>query len=175
MNAAEAQPLFFDPGEQSHADQVARPCNSAPIVAAVDGSPASGGAVRTAVRLSRELLAPLVLVHVRRAPSGVLGAPFYQRRLSAKQADAQRVLSAALKAAAREGVAAEAEILEGSPRRRILEFARDRGARLVVLGSRRLRLGRSVSRQVIRDSERPIVVAPPHDRPRNTLQPLRGS
>jgi nucleotide-binding universal stress UspA family protein len=50
-------------------------------------------------------------------------------------------------------------ILEGSPRRRIPEFARDRGARLVVVGSRARRLGRSVSSGVVRTAGRPVVVA----------------
>jgi len=40
----------------------------------------------------------------------------------------------------------------------VVEFARLRGARLVVLGSRRSRLGRSVSRNVIRDADRPVLV-----------------
>jgi nucleotide-binding universal stress UspA family protein len=40
-----------------------------------------------------------------------------------------------------------------------LEFAGHRGARLVVIGSRGRRFGRSVSTGVIRASERPVVVA----------------
>jgi nucleotide-binding universal stress UspA family protein len=71
------------------------------------------------------------------------------------------VLDQALRVAQLAGVEAEAEILEGSPRRRILDFARARGAQLVVVGSRRRRLGRSVSRAVARGADRPIVVASP--------------
>lgn len=99
---------------------------AAPIVAAVDGSTASTAAVETAVRLGADMDAPLVFVYVRRGPPGFLGAPVYQRRLTAAMARAQHVLDRALRAAARAGVAAEGEILEGSPRKRILEFARDR-------------------------------------------------
>lgn len=119
---------------------------AAPIVAAVDGSTGSTAAVETAVRLAAEMDAPLVFVYVRRGPPGFLGAPVYQRRLTAAMARARHVLDRALRAAACAGVAAEGEILEGSPRKRILEFARDRGARLVVVGRRRrrLRLRRSV-------------------------------
>jgi nucleotide-binding universal stress UspA family protein len=114
---------------------------AAPIVAAVDGSTAStAAAVETAVRLGAEMDAPLVFVYVRRGPPGLLGAPVYQRRLTAAMARARHVLDRALRAAARAGIAAEGEILEGSPRKRILEFARDRGARLVVVGRRRRRL-----------------------------------
>jgi nucleotide-binding universal stress UspA family protein len=64
------------------------------------------------------------------------------------------VLDGALKAAADSGVNSEGEILEGSPRRRIAEFAGDRGAQLVVVGSRRHKLGRSVSCGVVRGADR---------------------
>ena len=132
---------------------------AAPIVAAVDASSASRAAVGAAVRLGAELEAPVVFVYVRRGPPGFLGAPVYQRRLAAALAPARRVLARALRAAARAGVAAEGEILEGSPRKRILDLARARGARLVVVGRRRRRLGRSVSCGVVRAARRPVVVA----------------
>jgi nucleotide-binding universal stress UspA family protein len=79
-------------------------------------------------------------------------------------AEARRVLDRALWAAARAGVTAESEILEGAPGKRILEFARDCGARLVVVGRRRRRFGRSVSSAVIRTAGRPVVVAQGSDR-----------
>jgi nucleotide-binding universal stress UspA family protein len=131
----------------------------APIVAAVDGTEASRGAVEEAVRLGTELDSPVVFVHVRRGPAGFFGEPVYQRRLTTKMSHARRTLERAVAAAARAGVPAEGEILEGSPRRRISEFARDRGARLVVVGSRKRKLGRSVSSSVVRSAERPVVVA----------------
>jgi nucleotide-binding universal stress UspA family protein len=74
-------------------------------------------------------------------------------------ARARRVLDRALNVAASADVDAEAEILEGSPKRRIAELARDRNARLVVVGSRKRRFGRSVSRSVVRAAGRPVVVA----------------
>jgi nucleotide-binding universal stress UspA family protein len=133
--------------------------NVAPIVAAIDGSSASSAAVEASVRLARELDAPIVFVYVRRGPAAFLGSPEYQRRLTAKMGRARRVLDGALKAAADAGVNAEAEILEGSPRRRIAEFAGVRRAQLVVVGSRRYRLGRSVSCGLVRAAGRPVVVA----------------
>ena len=133
--------------------------NVAPIVAAVDGSAASRAAVETAVRLGAEMDAPVVFVNVRRGPAGFFGTPVYQRLLTKKMAHARRVLDRALAIAARAGVPAEGEILEGVPRRRIPEFARDRGARLVVVGSRKRRLGRSVSSGVAHAAGRPAVVA----------------
>ncbi len=119
--------------EPAWASQTAVP----PIVAAVDGSAASKAAVETAVRLGAEMKAPVVFVYVRRSPAGFLGKPVYQRRLTAAMARARRVLDRAVQAATRAGVAAEGEILEGAPHSRILEFARARGARLVVVGRRR--------------------------------------
>jgi nucleotide-binding universal stress UspA family protein len=132
---------------------------AAPIVAAVDGSAASRAAIREAVRLSTELRAPIVFVYVRRGPASFLGTPVYQRRLSKELARARRVLDRALGVARDAGVPATAEILEGPPRRRIAELARDRDARLVVVGSRRRKLGPSVSSGVVRAAGRPVVVA----------------
>ena len=133
--------------------------NVAPIVAAVDGSAASRAAIGEAVRLGAELEAPIVFVYVRRGPAGVFGSPVYQRRLTKETARARRVLDRALAVATSADVAAEGEILEGSPKRRIPEFARDRAARLVVVGSRKRRLGRSVSGGIVRAAGRPVVVA----------------
>jgi nucleotide-binding universal stress UspA family protein len=130
-----------------------------PIIAAVDASPASGAAVEEAVVLAAELEAPLVFVHVRRGPPPFLGAPFYQRRLSKEMERARRVLDQARRIARAAEVEAEVEILEGSPQRRIVEFAHDRGAQLVVLGSRRRRLGRSIAWAITRTADRPVVVA----------------
>jgi nucleotide-binding universal stress UspA family protein len=133
--------------------------NVRPIVAAVDGSTASRAAVGEAVRLGRELVIPIVFVYVRRGPVGLFGAPVYQRRLTKEMAQARRVLDHALAVATSAGVPAEAEILEGSPKRQIPEFARARGARLIVVGSRRHKRGQSVSSAVIRGAGRPVIVA----------------
>jgi nucleotide-binding universal stress UspA family protein len=133
--------------------------NVSPIVAGVDGSAASRAAVDEAIRLAGELETPIVFVHVRRGPGGFLGTPFYERRLAAETAHAQRVLDEAIAVADKAGVPAQSEVLEGSPRQRIAEFARDRGARLIVVGSRRYKLGQGVSTGVIRIAGRPVVVA----------------
>lgn len=130
-----------------------------PIVAGVDGSAASRAAVDEAVHLAGELEAPVVFVHVRRRPGSFLGSPFYERRLAAEAAHARDVLDEALAVAGYAGVPADSEVLEGSPRLRIAEFARDRGARLIVVGSRRYKLGRGVSTGVIRAAGRPVIVA----------------
>jgi nucleotide-binding universal stress UspA family protein len=131
----------------------------APIVVAVDASSATRAAVSDGIRLARDLDAAVIFVYVRRGPSAVLGEPYYQRRLDAEMALGNRALGAALAVAKRAGVAASGEQLHGNPARRLAEFARIRGARLVVLGSRRRRLGRSVSRAVLRSADRPVLVA----------------
>jgi nucleotide-binding universal stress UspA family protein len=99
-----------------------------------------------------------VFVYVRRGPSSALGEPHYQRRLDAEMRAGQRALEDALAVAERAGVRATGEQLAGRPGPRVVEFARLRGARLVVLGSRRRRLGRSVSRNIIRSADRPVLV-----------------
>jgi nucleotide-binding universal stress UspA family protein len=135
------------------------PLDPAPIVVAVDDSRATQAAAQSGARLARGLGAPLVFVYVRRGPWAGLGAPYYQRRLDAELSAGGRALDQALAIAELAGVSASAEQLAGNPARRVVEFARLRGARLVVLGSRRRRLGRSVSRAVIRGADRPVLVA----------------
>jgi len=135
------------------------PAKGTPIVAAIDESSASRGVVETAVKLAAELNASLVFVYVRRGPPGFLGRPFFQRSLTAKMTRARRSVDRALHVAAQAGVDAEGEILEGAPRKRILELASDRDARLIVVGSGRRRCSRSVSGGVLRAAEGSVVVA----------------
>jgi nucleotide-binding universal stress UspA family protein len=132
----------------------------APIVVAVDGSATSLTAAEAATELARATGGPLLFVYVRRRPSSIWGTPVYQRRLSRELGRARHVLDHALRIAADAGVGADAdaEIVEGSPRRRIVDFAAARGARLIVVGSRRRRFNRSVSAAVARAAERPVVV-----------------
>ena len=153
-----------------HHTPTRKPANTAtPIVVAVDGSSASRAAIETAVKLAVELDAPLVFVYVRRGPASFFGAPIFQRRLTAEMSRARRVLGRALRAAARAGLEADGEILEGSPRKRIVELARDRDARIVVVGSRGRKLRRSVSRAVVRAADWPVVVTT-----RSRLEPARA-
>jgi nucleotide-binding universal stress UspA family protein len=133
-----------------------------PVVAAVDGTESGLAAAGAAARLALSTRAPLVLVYVRTGPARWLGRPYFQRRLDAEMDAARRALAAADAVARREGVLPASEILEGRPARRIREFARARGASMVVVGSRARRFKKSVSRRVIRESAglaRPVVVA----------------
>ena len=130
-----------------------------PIVAAIDASPGATRVAEAAARLARQSASPLALVYVRAGPPSWLGAPYYQRRLDEEMAVGRDALARAVSAAAREGVEATSEILEGSPARRVRELAEARDARMIVVGSRDRRLKRSVSQKVIRDSRRPVLVA----------------
>jgi nucleotide-binding universal stress UspA family protein len=133
---------------------------AAPIVAAVDDTPAATAAAEAAVGLARDLRAPVVFVYVRRGPSSALGEPYYQRRLDSEMRVGRTALGKALAIAKRANVRATGEELAGKTARRVVEFARMRGARLVVLGARRRWLRRSVSRAVIKGADRPVLVAP---------------
>jgi len=130
----------------------------APIVAGVDGSRSGEAAAHAAVSMAWRLSAPVVFVYVRRGPAAILGEPYHQRRLDAEIIAGRRALGDALAVAERVGVTATGEQLAGHPARRLVEFARLRGARMLVTGSRRRRFGRSVSRRVIADSDRPVLV-----------------
>ena len=153
-----ALPARLHPESRTHESGVPGAQNVPPIVAAVDGSAASRAATDEAVRLAVELTAPIVFVYVRRGPAGFFGTPLYERRLTKEIGRARRVLDRALAVADGAGVSAESEILEGSPKRRISEFAHDRSARLIVVGSRGRKLGQSVSTSVVRTAGRPVIV-----------------
>ena len=143
-----------------HDDTNAPPSTaSAPVVAGVDGSSSGEAAARTAISIARRLAAPVVFVYVRGGPSSLLGEPYYQRRLDREMVVGRRALSDALAMAELAGVEASGEQLDGRPAGRLVEFARIRGARLVVTGSRRRRFGPSVSRRVIRSADRPVLIA----------------
>jgi nucleotide-binding universal stress UspA family protein len=149
----------MQPSASSSRAGPAKDVSRAPIIAAVDGTDTGIDAARTGARMARELEAPLVLAYVRSRPAGWLGEPYFQRALDSEMDVADRALDAAAAAARREGVVADTEVLAGQPARRIREFANDREARLLVLGSRRRLFKRSVSRRVARESVRPVLVA----------------
>jgi nucleotide-binding universal stress UspA family protein len=153
------RPLEFAPSGAEALRRTPALPEAAPIVVAVDNSRAAAAAVPACVRLAKDLAAPVVFVYVRRGPSSALGEPYYQRRLNTEMASGHRALTDALAVAEEAGVPATGEQLAGNPARRVVEFARLRGARLVVLGSRQRRLRRGMARGVIRSADRPVLVA----------------
>jgi nucleotide-binding universal stress UspA family protein len=130
-----------------------------PVVVAVDDSPAAKAAIRDGVRVAGELGAPVVFVYVRRGPAAALGEPYYQRGLDAEMRIGDRAIAAGIAAARRAGVPASGEQLHGSPAERLEEFAQLRDAQFIVVGARRRRLAKSVSRALIRRADRPVLVA----------------
>lgn len=160
--ATEIRAPVGPPAEPSQVDPWTPPMiapSAQPVVVAVDDSPAAEAAIRDGVRLAGELAAPVVFVYVRRGPSAALGEPYYQRRLDAEMQIGDRAIAAGIAAARRAGVPATGEQLHGTPARRVEEFARLRDAQLIVIGARRRRLARSVSRALIRRAEGPVLVA----------------
>jgi len=134
------------------------------IVVATDGSEHGHYAVEQALALAAPTGTQVTIVFVRHVTPPVLGSPFYQRTLSAQLRQAEEVGAGAEAQATAAGVEVEVEVLEGDPARRIVELARARDADLIVVGSRARSsivgtlLG-SVSREVLRDADRPVLVA----------------
>ena len=93
-----------------------------------------------------------------------LGSPYYQNVLTEEGKHARGVITDAKLHAVRYDVDPDYEVLEGEPVESILGFADSRDADLIVVGSRGL--GRvagtvlgSVSKEIIRRAERPVMLA----------------
>lgn len=129
----------------------------APVVAAVEPHTAPATAERAA-RFARELGTRVAFVSVRpRVPAVARDSD--EHRLSRDLFLGRNALDVALAAAARHGVMAYGEIVEGGPAPQIVEFAASRNAPVLVVGRRQETAGPSISRQVVALSTRPVVVA----------------
>jgi len=134
------------------------------ILVATDGSESAQDAVSQAIELARSTGAKLIVAYVRHAPLPLLGEPVYQRSLSRELRLAQETTALAAARARGAGVNVEVEVIEGNPAERILELARIRNVDLIVVGSRKLgalagTLLGSVSRQILRHADRPVLIA----------------
>jgi nucleotide-binding universal stress UspA family protein len=134
------------------------------LIVGVDGSQGSRAAVDEAIALAGDLNATVTFVFVRKAPSGWLGDPYYQRALTGDLAHARRAVAKAVETATRAGVESDAEILEGDPANELVSLADNRDADMIVVASRGhgalagAVLG-SVSQSVSQHANRPVVVA----------------
>jgi nucleotide-binding universal stress UspA family protein len=129
----------------------------APVVAAVEPHTAPETAERAA-RCARELGTPVAFVSVRPHQPTVPRRDGDEQRLSRDLLLGRKALDTALAAAARHGVMAYGEIVEGDPAPQIVEFAASRNAPVLVVGRRRETSGPSVSREVVALSAGPVVV-----------------
>jgi nucleotide-binding universal stress UspA family protein len=134
------------------------------FLVAIDGSSGSDAAIDEALELARESGAHVMFAFVRRAPSSLLGYPYYERLLRNELATAREAISAALRKAEESGVEAGGEVLEGDAIDELVSLADNRGVDLIVMGSR----GRgafagallgSVSRGVVQHANVPVLVA----------------
>src|SRR5262245_33096623 len=120
--------------------------------------------VEEGLELAHGMDARVLFVYVKPVPSGLLGSPFYQRKLTREAGAAQPAIDKALKAACDHYVDADGEILEGDPATEIVGLARERDADLIVIGShgRGAATGAllgSVSSAVVHEADRPVFVA----------------
>jgi nucleotide-binding universal stress UspA family protein len=133
------------------------------ILIATDGSAGAAAAVEHGLELAAETGARVLLVAVRRPAVPVFGDPYWQCAVSEELARLRPTIKRALAEAEVRGIDAEYDIIDGDPAQRIVELARSRDADLIVIGSRGLgalasALLGSVSKRVLHDADRPVLV-----------------
>lgn len=162
MTSTDMRPDTERPGA-SRGRRIAATSVGAPVVAAVESATAHATA-EVAAQLACELKARLTFIHVRPRPPASVGRARSQRQSVRALFHAQNALDIALPVATRWGVMAQGEIVDGNAVDELVEVATRRKARLLVVGSRRRRFKRSVSRGVLEASTVPVVVAHAHPR-----------
>jgi nucleotide-binding universal stress UspA family protein len=139
-----------------------------PIVLATDGSASAAAAVKQAVELAVECKASLLVVTVWDSPyTGVGDAPLPAVvDIDAAMAErAPQIAEAVAVRAQAAGVAVETVVRRGFPVDEICRVARERNARVIVIGSHhwgrmRKALFGSVSQGVVQSAPCPVVVVP---------------
>lgn len=134
------------------------------ILIATDGSEASAAAIEEGLELAEALEAAVTFVYVKAPPPSMLGEPYYQHAISHETIAAHEAVDIAMARAEANGIEADYDILEGEPVEKILRVAMSRDVDMIVLGSRGLgafkgALLGSVSRGVVREADRPVLIA----------------
>ncbi len=138
------------------------------ILVAVDGSAQSAAATEAALELARATGDTIVFVAAWeeiRSPLGLPYGPLLPEAVEVERAWADETLDRAVEVAAAQGVKAESVSRHGRAAREIVAVARERGVRLIVVGSHGygpvegILLG-SVSRGVVAHAPCPVLVVP---------------
>lgn len=133
------------------------------ILIATDGSSGAAAAIEAGLDLASQTGAGVLFVAVRRPALPVFGDPYWQRAVSDELARLRPAVRAAVAEAETRGIPAGFDILEGDPAERIVELGRSRDVDMIVVGSRGLgavasTLLGSVSKRVVREADRPVLV-----------------
>jgi nucleotide-binding universal stress UspA family protein len=138
------------------------------IIAATDGSPSADAAVERALDEARSSKATLDLVGAWSAPpNGALGAPAYmsEETFYAGRDATSQILAAARERALEAGIEAETHLVAGDAATEICRLAEQRGASLIVMGSRghgplAAALLGSVAAHVVQHAPCPVMIVP---------------
>lgn len=134
------------------------------VVVGYDGSPHA----RHAVDAAGERAGPrgtVLAVHVLPPAPSHLGTPYYERAVEESHRRGREILRR-LRRDRTSGPRLETELIHGTPADALVGLARSRNANEIVVGSRglgrwRALFRRSVSHEVLRVADRPVLVVPP--------------
>jgi nucleotide-binding universal stress UspA family protein len=156
--------MLHRPGSASIKFMKTRELGRKSLIVAVDGSEGSEAAVDEAIALARDLDGALTFVFVRKAPSPMVGYPFYERHVSYDLRRARHTIGDAIERATAAGIECDGEVLEGDAADEVVSLADNRRSDIIVVGSRGhgalagALLG-SVSRAIVQHAGVPVLVA----------------